>query len=259
MLEPYSCLYTATPPDIDGDLSKTPWAQAKRTPRFVDMATGAPAILGAEAALLWDETNLYAAFWVQEPFPNGKLTQRDSLIFQENDVELFIDGEDAYYEFEINALGTIYEVFFIWQDAYKKFSASEEFRLETALTFGGDYDRRAESFWRGTHPRGLRYAYLGWDLPGLKSAVQVQGALNDSSVVSEGWTVELSIPWESLKPLANGRSLPPNEGDEWRIFLGRFQKIAIGTGEVQAAWCVTPHGVYDTHMPDKFTRCVMTR
>ena len=29
----------------------------------------------------------------------------------------FIAGRNAYYEFEINALNTIYEVFWIWKDA----------------------------------------------------------------------------------------------------------------------------------------------
>ena len=37
---------------------------------------------------------------------------------QENDVEVFIAGQDAYYEFELNALGTIMERFYIWQDRY---------------------------------------------------------------------------------------------------------------------------------------------
>ena len=52
--------------------------------------------------------------------PTAAQTERDSLIFHENDVEVFIDGGDCYYEFEINALGTIYEVFFIWRDAYRR-------------------------------------------------------------------------------------------------------------------------------------------
>ena len=259
MTQPLLARFASEPLAIDGDLSKPQWAAAEWSPRFVDMATGGPAILGTEAAVLWDEANLYVGFKVQEPYPNGKLTERDSLIFQENDVELFIDGGDCYYEFEINALGTIYEVFFIWRDAYEKFEFYPEFSLSKALTFGGDFDRRAETFWKGTHPRGLRYAFLDFDMPGLKSEVRVNGTLNDTSVVSDGWTVEMSIPWESLAPLANGRSLPPKDGDEWGLFLGRFQKIAIGEDEVQAAWCATPHGVYDTHQPNKFTRVVMRR
>jgi hypothetical protein len=30
-----------------------------------------------------------------------------------------IAGRDAYYEFEINPLGTIYEALFVWEDAYE--------------------------------------------------------------------------------------------------------------------------------------------
>ena len=84
------------------------------------MVTGTPGFFDTRAAALWDDENLYIGFWVDEPFVEAHLTQRDSLIFNENDVEVFIDGGDAYYEFEINALGTVYEVFFIWQDAYQR-------------------------------------------------------------------------------------------------------------------------------------------
>jgi len=38
------------------------------------------------------------------------LTERDSPIYKNNDVELFIAGKHSYYEFEINAFNTIYEV-----------------------------------------------------------------------------------------------------------------------------------------------------
>ena len=80
-----------------------------------------PGFLDTRAAALWDDEALYIAFWIEEPFVEARLTQRDSTIFQENDVEVFIDGGDCYYEFEINALNTVYEVFFIWKDAYNKF------------------------------------------------------------------------------------------------------------------------------------------
>ena len=214
-------------------------------------------MLDTRAAVLWDDENLYIAFWVEEPYPKAKLTDRDSLIFQENDVELFVDGGDCYYEFEMNARNTIYEVFFIWRDAFVRGGRFDlpEFDVlnPLAYTFGGDYDRRPESFWRGTHPRGARWAFTNWDFPGLRSAVSLQGKLNDSSSPGNGWRAELVLPWSGMAHLANGRSLPPKEGDVWRMFFGRFQKIGIGMDEVQAAWCWSPHGVYDTHMPEKFT------
>ena len=247
---------------LDGSLTDPAWQKALKTPRFADMATGEPAIFDTRSAVLWDDENLYIGFWVEEPYPTAALTERDSLIFKENDVEVFIDGGDCYYEFEINALNTVYEVFFIWRDAYTKGSRFDvpEFDLieRNALTFGGNFDRTEEHFWRGTHPRGIRWAFLDWDFPGMKSAVKVDGQLNDRSEVSRGWTVELAFPWAGMKHLADGRSLPPKDGDTWRMFLGRFQKLRIGNDEVQAAWCCTPHGVYDTHLPNQFTPIVFS-
>lgn len=242
---------------VTGRCDDPAWSLAKKSPCFVDMATGRPAILQTHAAALWDEQNLYIGFWVEEPFPEAHLTKRDSIIFSENDVEVFIDGGDCYYELELNALGTVYEVFFVWRDAMKHgglFDTSEFDPLSRdALTFGGDYDRKVESFWRGTHPRGTRYAFLDWDLPGLCVKTHVDGTLNDRTVRSKGWTAEIALPWAGMKHLANGRSLPPKDGDEWRLFFGRFQQIEFGERQVQAAWCWSPHGVYDTHMPEKFT------
>jgi hypothetical protein len=246
-----------TPLPLNGTLSHPSWQAAKKSERFVDMATGQPGLLDTRCAILWDDVNLHIGFWIEEPFPTAALTERDSLIFRENDVEVFIDGGDCYYEFEINALNTVYEVFFIWRDAYKKGSRFDipEFDLidREAYSFGGNFDRTEDHFWRGTHPRGIRWAFLDWDFPGMQSAVHIDGHLNDRSQTSTGWTAMISLPWAGMKYLANGRSLPPKEGDVWNLFLGRFQKLEVGNEQVQAAWCCSPHGEYDTHMPDKFT------
>jgi Carbohydrate-binding family 9 len=101
------------------------------------MVTGDAAYFDTRAAALWDDENLYIAFWVEEPFVEATLTERDSLIFNENDVELFIDGGDCYYEFEINALGTVYKVFFVWQDAFHPGSRFDlpEFDIRSGRAF----------------------------------------------------------------------------------------------------------------------------
>lgn len=255
----YTCYRTQSPPLIDGLLGEEAWRRAAKSPRFVDMASGAPGFYDTRAAALWDDQNLYVAFWVEEPFVRATLAERDGIVFAENDVEVFIDGGDCYYEFEINALGTIYEVLFIWRDAFTRGSRFDvpEFDLlsRQAFSFGGDYDRRAESFWRGTHPRGVRWAFLDWDLPGLRWAVYVDGTLNDDSDVDRGWTVELAFPWAGMKWLAGGRPLPPRDGDTWRMFFGRFQRLLAGGAEIQPhpAWAWNAHGVYDTHKPECFT------
>lgn len=261
---PYLCKRVRRAPRVDGRLEDGVWQTAPRSPRFVDMVTGEPAWYGTHAAAVWDDQNLYVAFWVEEPFVRAQLTERDSLIFQENDIELFIDGGDCYYEFEINALGTVYEVFFVWKDAFGKggrFDTPEfDVHGRQAYTFGGDYDRQARSFWKGTHPRGARWAFLDWDFPGLRTAVHVDGTINDDAVVDRGWNVELALPWSGMGPLANGRSIPPKEGDEWRMFFGRFQQMRAGGKEIEPhpAWCWTPHGVYDTHRPECFTQIRFT-
>ena len=261
-MPPYTAQKITEAIAVDGDLTKAVWQSAVWSPRFVDMVTGAPGLYDTRTALLWTDTHLYVAFRAEEPFVEAHLTERDALMFLENDLELFIDGGDCYYELEVNARNTVYEVFFIWRDAYLRGSRFDvpafDVHHPQALTFGGDYDRSGASFWRGTHPRGLRWAFLNYDLPGLQTAVQIDGTLNDNTDIDRGWTLEIAIPWASLTWLANGRALPPQQGDVWRLFLGRFQKLTASGVELQPhpAMVMTPHGVYDTHQPDRWSQVV---
>lgn len=256
----YSAQKITTSINIDGNTQKPIWQNATWSKRFVDMATGDAGMYHTQAAILWNDTHLYIAFEAEEPFVEAQLTERDSIIFLENDLEVFIDGEDCYYELEVNAANTIYEVFFIWKDVYTKGSQFDipqfDVHQDQAYTFGGDYDRTGASFWKGTHPRGIRWAFTNYDLPELKTAVQVDGTLNDNSDIDKGWSLEIGITWNSLGLLAHGRSLPPTDGDIWKMFLGRFQKLVVGGQEVQPhpAMVLNSHGVYDTHLPEKWSR-----
>ena len=254
----YTCYRTRQPLKIDGKLDESVWQAAPQSERFVDMVTGEPGFWDTRMAALWDDRYFYVGFWIEEPFVEAALTERDSVIFQENDVEVFIDGGDCYYELEINALNTLYEILFVWRDAYTRGSRFDvpEFDLfdREVYSFGGDYDRQAASFWRGTHPRGTRWAFTDWDFPGLRTAVHIDGKINDRSSIDRGWTVEMAFPWEGMTWLANGRSLPPRAGDVWRMFFGRFQKVTASGREIQPhpAWVMNKHGIYDTHQPDCF-------
>ena len=62
---------------------------------------------------------------MEEPFVHARFTNHNDFIYQDNDVELFIAGPDAYYEFEINAFNTCYEVFFAWDDTFAKAGLAE--------------------------------------------------------------------------------------------------------------------------------------
>ena len=141
------CRRVASRPTLNGRLDHPAWLAAEKSPRFADIVSGEPGFYDTRAAALWDDEFLYVGFWAEEPFVRASLTKRDSLIFLENDLELFIDGGDCYYEFEVNALGTVYEVFFVWKDAFNKFDASEwDLTRRNVLSFAGNDDRDAETF-----------------------------------------------------------------------------------------------------------------
>jgi phospholipase/lecithinase/hemolysin len=249
----YTARRTPAPLVIDGRLDEAPWLAAERSPRFADLVGGRPGLHDTRAAVLWDDTHLYVGFWVEEPDVAATLTERDAPIYQDNDVELFIAGRDAYYELEVNAFNTIYEVFFVWEQAFE--SGGYAARPEFDRTHPGVRPFNGVGF--RNHPRGPRIGYWNWDMPGLETAVHVDGTLNDDRDRDRGWTVEIRIPWKSLEPLAmpDDRALPPKDGDEWRMDFSRFNtyKEAVPATD-PGGWAWSPHGVWDSHVPELFTR-----
>ena len=78
---------------------------------------------------------------------------------------------------------------------------------------------------------------------------------NDNTDVDKGWTVELAFPWKGLTMMADGRSLPPQDGDTWRMDFSRFEAFDLDGNPIQpsAGWAFNKHGVYDSHIPECFT------
>ncbi len=249
----YSARRTPKPLQVDGKLTEEAWLHAPKSPRFVDLISGKKAVHNTQAAVLWDDQYLYVGYWIEEPFLEATLRDRDSPIYTNNDVECFIAGEDGYYEFEINAYGTIYEGLFFWQDAYEKLGLQRmpEFdRLRKELR-GQEFNGVGLT----NHPRGKRWALLGWDYPDAKSAVWLDGTLNDNSDRDRGWTVELAFPWQGLKglQLSKPRSLPPKPGDVWRMDFSRFNQYkAAKPDQDSGGWAWSHHGVWDSHVPECF-------
>src|SRR5690606_8035311 len=151
----YTAQRATAPIVVDGRLDEADWQAAQRSPRFSDLIGGRPGIHDTRAAVLWDDEHLYVGYWVEEPFVEATLTERDAPIYKDNDVELFIAGRDAYYEFEINAFGTIYEVFFIWERAFE--SAGYARRPEFDRAKDGVRPFNGVGF--KAHPRGPRIGY----------------------------------------------------------------------------------------------------
>jgi len=234
---------------IDGKLDEPEWRAARWSPRFTDILTGGPVIHDTRAAVLWDDDYLYVAYRVEEPFVQAKFTNHNDLIWQDNDVECFIAGPDAYYEFEINAFNTSYEVFLCLDEYIHKFGAG------VAAGIYGHKARpvqrrwlREPSAWRA---RGKFRAYVSRH----ETAVHIDGTVNDNTDRDRGWTVELALPWKRMKWLAtDGRPLPPKDGDVWRMDFSRFNTYKEAPpAQDSGGWFWTRHGVWDSHIPECFT------
>jgi hypothetical protein len=245
----YTACHVSEPILIDGKLDEAVWQHAPRSPRFIDILTGTPTIHDTHAMVVWDATNLYVAYRIEEPMVHAKFTNHNDPIYYDNDVEFFIAGRDAYYEFEINAFNTSYEVFFIWNDAYEKsgFAQASEFARSKLTPFNG------VGFTK--HPRGGRLGNFNWSFPGKQTAVAIDGTVNNDKDRDRGWTVELAFPWKGLEWLAKAenRPLPPRDGDVWRMDFSRFNtyKEAPPTKD-SGGWVWTRHGIWDSHIPECF-------
>jgi len=248
----YNAYRVATPPCIDGRLDEAVWQVTPQSAPFRDLISGKKTIHDTRVAVLWDDEFLYVGYWIEEPDVQATLTERDSKIYMDNDVELFIAGEDTYYEFEINSFGTIYEVFFIWEESYEKGGYA------TMDGLGLDEPGRIPFHGVGykPHPRGPRIGFWNWDFQGLQSAVFVDGTVNDDRDRDRGWTVELALPWSGMSVLAKAdkRSLPPQDQDIWRMDFSRFNQYKEAPpANDPGGWAWSPHGVWDSHVPECFT------
>ena len=231
----YLCRHTPAPISIDGNLDKPAWSQAEWTSDFVDIqdASMPKPRFRTRAKLLWDDDYLYIAAELEEPHVWATLTKHDSVIFQDPDFEVFMDprGEThSYYEFEINAINTSWDLM-----------------LDKPYM---DHGRPNNA----------------WDIPGLKTAIHVNGTLNNPADTDRGWTVEIAFPWKVLGEHARHPG-PPAEGEQWRIDFSRVEWQITTNGGVykkvprtpEDNWVWSPTGVIDMHRPEMWGLVQFTR
>jgi hypothetical protein len=222
----YVCRHAAGPIAIDGRLDDSAWVNAPWTDDFVDIEGDAKPKprFATRAKMLWDDAFFYIAAELEEPHVWGTLETRDEIVFNDNDFEVFIDPDGdtrEYYEIEINALNTIFDLF-----------------LERTYIDGGP-------------------AHHEWDLKGLRTGVHIDGTLNDSSDVDRGWSVEFALPWDSLAEYAH-KPAPPRVGDTWRVNFSRVEwRHGIVNGSYRKTpdtpennWVWSPQGKINLHLPE---------
>lgn len=228
----YYCPKSKEPIIIDGSLDDASWKLADWTEEFVDIeGNKKPAPLySTRVKMLWDEEYFYIAAQMEEPHLWATYDQRDAIIFHENDFEVFIDPNSdthQYYELEINALGTVWDLMLI--KPYRD---------------GGP-------------------AINAWDIAGLKKGIKLNGTLNNPNDLDEGWSIELALPWKILKEAAN-QGKKPSAGDSWRVNFSRVNwrtknnngtyakqtNPATGKSYPEFNWVWSPQGVIAMHQPE---------
>lgn len=231
----YVCGFAKSAPVIDGRMDDAAWQKAPWTQDFTDIegAVKPQPRFRTRAKMVWDDEYFYVAAELAEPHVWGTLTNHDAVIFQDNDFEVFIDPDGDnhdYYEFEINALNTGWDL--LLKKPYKD---------------GGP-------------------ALNEWEIPGLKTAIHVKGTLNNPADTDGGWTLEIAFPWKALAEFAH-RKKPPAEGEQWRVNFSRVEwqtEIADGkyrklAGKKEDNWVWSPQGIIDLHRPEKWGYVQFTR
>lgn len=224
----YLCHRARTPIAVDGKLDDPAWTDAPWSAPFVDIEGDAKPRprLRTRMKMLWDDRYFYVAALLEEPHVWGTLTRHDSVIFRDNDFEVFIDPDGDnhdYYEFEINALNTGWDLL-----------------LPKPYRDGG-------------------HARDDWEISGLKTATHVDGTLNDPSDTDRSWSVEIAFPWSALAEHAH-RPAPLRDGDQWRVNFSRVEwrhtvkgkTYHVTPGARQDNWVWSPQGVIDMHQPERW-------
>jgi hypothetical protein len=220
--------------EIDGKLDDEAWKKANWSEPFADIQGGTfpTPEFDTRMKMMWDQEYLYIGVKMEEPHLWATYEEPESVIFHENDIEVFldIDGDTHhYYEWEINALGTLWDL--MLTKPYKN----------------------------GGKPIN------GWNINGFKYEVYLSGSLNDPSDTDEYWSVEMAIPWKALSQ--SGPSYrAPKDGEQWRINFSRVQwQLEVENGTYKKVinpktgkpypednWVWSPMGVINMHLPERW-------
>ena len=199
---------------IDGKLDESSWQKAKETEAFEDISGAgfAEPKYKTTAKMLWDDDFLYVGAILEEPNIDAKLTQRDTIIYYDNDFEVFIDPDSDghnYFEIEVNAKNVLFDLM-----------------LDKPYRVGGDF-------------------ILQWDCPGIQSAIHIDGTLNNPKDTDKFWSVEMAIPRQALTLSFNNLL---KAGNTWRINFSRVEWLK----KPEENWVWNATGRIDMHMPERW-------
>ena len=227
----YVAYNTSETLQIDGNADENSWKQAQWTDLFIDIEGVKKPKYNTKIKMLWDDEYYYVLAKLEEPHIWGDITEHDAIIFHNNDFEIFINpegGSHNYYEIEINALNTVWDLFL-----------SKPYREDG-------------------HP-----VLNNWEATGLKSAIQIDGTLNDSTDTDKEWTLEIAIPWKAFRTSYFQDNVPKDKF--WRVNFsrvnwdhqitnGKYERKKDAQGELlhEYNWVWSPQDVINMHEPEKW-------
>ncbi len=184
--ESYTCRWTTHSITLDGKGDEPAWDQADRIESFsVPWLKDRSPKTRTQARLLWDRTYLYFLADMEDHDLFADIVTHDGKTWHNDVFELFFKPStehDGYYEFQVNAAGTMMDMF-IPQRTKTLFVDNVE---------KGDFH--------------------------LATRVVLKGTLNERNDRDEGWQVEGRIPWTDFRS-AGGR---PLSGETWGFALCRY-------------------------------------
>ncbi len=224
----YIAYHTTESIHIDGLASESSWSKAKSTELFIDIEGSKIPKYKTSVKMLWNNEHLYFLAKMEEPHVWGNLKQRDTIIFYNNDFEIFIDPDNDthnYYEFEVNALNTLWDLFI-----------TKPYREKTTVL-------------------------NEWDANGFKSSVKVNGTINNPNDTDTGWVIEIAIPFKVFRTSYYHKNVPKDKF--WRVNFSRVnwdfelqnnkysrKKDSKGKFMSEYNWVWSPMGVIDMHRPE---------
>jgi hypothetical protein len=195
----FECRAASGPIVIDGKPDDAAWKEAAVIDDFVTgWAKGGPrpATTKTKARMLWNEQGFYFLAEMDDEDLYADVTKHDGETWFNDVFEIFFkpaDDKPAYYEFEINALNTVFDLYLPnrGQGNVRRFLGAHEFNLQTAVT--------------------------------------LRGTLNRETDRDQGWTLEGLIPWRGLQMTGGA----PAEGDRWRFAFCRYDySVYLGDPEL---------------------------
>jgi len=203
---------------IDGKLDEASWTAANAVMLNFPWESQTGAKQKTVARILWDDENLYISYDCEDTEITAVYDTRDDPTYKDDCVEIFISPNeqniDLYYGLEMNCRAVLYDYFYVFK----------------------------------------RSLIRGFNMIGVKLATSMRGTLNAAGDKDEGWSLEVSIPFENFRDMT--REIPPKAGSSWRINLNRWD--GVEPNRRLSIWSPSGMEKPNPHNPERFGRVIFS-